>query len=283
MAKPLSSALFFALVIAALLGFVPSATAATTCSGGVNTAPCACPTNNTCTITQPSACSKFPITISSSSPRSYVLGGPISLASLNCSASLNAINISQTYVTINLSSHSITGTGKSGTGIGISGASAVGVSISNGEVEDFGGDGISLGTLAMVTSVTADSNLGSGISVSQDSLLYQNTAESNSSDGLLCGANCVVDGNYAEYNGADGIAVSVTGGGTIVNNQSYNNTNFGLNLGTSPDAGFGSNTMQRNHGTAANCTSGTNCCYTTNQVSNSGSSMLDNTCNNGPG
>lgn len=161
----------------------------------------------------------FPFVISAGG--SYRLTSNLTVTTDN----VNAINIADgvRYVTIDLNGFTIRGT-RSGTGKGIS-SFAIGLTVRNGTVEDFGGDGISEGAQLRVEDVIVATNLGRGINAGGPSTLRGVTARDNSGDGALISSG-LVTGSVFSANGGFGLTIA---GATSALNGGYSNNSFVFN------------------------------------------------------
>jgi hypothetical protein len=193
----------------------------------------------------------FPIKITR--PGSYVLASNLILT-----GGTDAIDVKANYVSINLNGFSIIGPG-SGSGVGINGASNVGISVTNGNVTKMGSRGLLLGDDALVKGVNAIANGSDGIATGYRSAVVDCGGNRNGGAGIVCGDDCLIQDNTADANAIDGMYIG--GGSTIIHNVAGDNKFFGL--ATAANAGYGKNVWFSN---------GVGCVTF-------GTSMGDNICN----
>src|SRR5262249_22739561 len=154
-------------------------------------------------------------------------------------------------ITIDLQSHSVTGTTGGNAGISDQGSSfdvivvkngavggyAVGVflasstrvtvlAVTANENRDFG---IRTGDQSLVKSSTASFNDVHGIFVGDHSQVQQCVANNNGSDGIVAGNNCLVTMNTANNNGEEGI--TTLGNCTVSFNTANDNSDDGIDAG----------------------------------------------------
>lgn len=158
----------------------------------------------------------FPFTIGS--PGSYRLTG-----NLNGSAGADVIDVTAGSVSIDLNGFAITAGSA-----GISGATAAEVSVRNGTISGTTGDGIHLGSHAVVEDVRVIGNAGTGITVSDGSRISRNTVSGNGGAGItIIGTAALVAGNTINGNGNTGLnmADQTTGyAGNVMFGNSGNST-----------------------------------------------------------
>jgi hypothetical protein len=144
----------------------------------------------------------FPYVISSSG--SYRLTGNLTVSS----TSADAIDVTAGDVTIDLNGFSITGPGGSSSGIGISAAGVVDLTVENGTITGFGGNAaVQAGADSIVKSLHASSN-GNGIVAGNGSAISDSVAHDNTGTGINCnGSGCAISGN-AVFNNNQGISAT---------------------------------------------------------------------------
>ena len=164
-----------------------------------------------------------------SNPGSYRLTGNLTVAT----ESVDAIDVNANNVTIDLNGFSITGpTPGAGSGIGIHGESANGITVENGTATGFGGVGVKIASNSIVRNVHADSN-NNGIFVGAYSVVEGCTTNNAGSTGIQgLGEGDLMSGNTVNH-GNIGINL-VANSGLIVGNTVTNNTGVGIDAhGTS--------------------------------------------------
>jgi hypothetical protein len=190
----------------------------------------------------------FPVLIDSAG--SYRLTG-----NLVATASMHAISVSTSDVTLDLNGFSISGSG-SGNAYGVDITALTNVEVRNGTIRDFPDSGISTtvcdgcrainlrllnngwaGVLlrdnSLIRGCTASGNVKSGLYARTSSSFINNVAHDNGFIGIYLSGNGsgLIEGNVSYNNGNDGIAanaVSGYGGAVIRNNSSYGNTEHGI-------------------------------------------------------
>lgn len=186
----------------------------------------------------------FPVTITA--------GGSYSLASnLQVPAGLTGILVTGVEVTIDLNGFRITGGGGGG-GIGINGRQR-GLTVRNGTIRAFGGEGIaSAGAMLIVSDMRVEENAVGIRANTTANRITDSTVYGNRGLGIWCGTACFVAGNVVAAN--SGFGVLVGNGSTILGNSVTANTGSGLAADTSgavpATAGFGNNTIIGNGGNA---------------------------------
>ncbi len=187
-------------------------------------------------------------------PGSYYLTGNITAV-----ANKHGIEIAASGVTIDLNGFDMVGIPAMGPFDAITAtvSNSNSISISNGSVRNWGGDGIDLGTIttrnSFVSDVRASNNSASGIRISTGSSINRCTANQNGSDGLWASLNNTISASTAHQNAGNGI---VSGFASVVSNcSSINNTVNGLvasNGSVVTNSTFSDNTI---HGVviASNC------------------------------
>lgn len=161
-------------------------------------------------ITKPSGGLPYKIKTSGS----YFLGSNLAVTT----KTTTAIIVSASNVTINLNGFTISGLGATATsGVGINASAATGVTIANGVITGFGGDGILLGSNSTVENMQIYNNRG---------------------DGVDCGGTstaCFVTGSVITGNGEAGLDFSDVHSGFLNNVLNLNDTGTdvigGTNLG----------------------------------------------------
>jgi hypothetical protein len=206
----------------------------------------------------------FPINITT--PGSYRLASNLKVTS----PTADAIRITADDVTLDLNGFSIIGPG-AGSGLGINGANASVVTVTNGAVTGMGGGGVALGDEADVEGVRAVANgphAFDGIVAGLYSRIVGNVANNNVGPvaehggvGIFCVGPCLVSRNTADSNKFIGIRAAP---GTLVLGNSASGNGYGLDL--SETGGYGKNVMHNNRIACVNPAHG-------------GTSTGDNICN----
>ncbi len=161
----------------------------------------------------------FPVTISRAG--SYVL-----TSSLVTQAG-QAIRVTAQDVKIDLNGFTVScnvGGGGCGLDDGIE-ADLQRVSVRNGTVQDFGGDGIDLNTHSVVEDVIARTNGSVGIRVGNNSHVDGCSSSDNTQAGIVAGGSSVITENIASGNGTTGISATNS---TFTGNVANGNTGTGI-------------------------------------------------------
>jgi hypothetical protein len=159
-------------------------------------------------ITKPSG--GLPIKITKSG--SYFLGGNLAVTT----KTTTAIIVNASNVTINLNGFVISGLGSSATsGIGINASAATGVTILNGIITGYGGDGVLLGNNSIVGNMQIYNNGGEGVDCAN-------------------AVSCYVTGSVITGSGGTGMDFFDKSSGylnNVLNNNGSKDVNNGTNLG----------------------------------------------------
>lgn len=174
----------------------------------------------------------FPVTLSVAG--AYALTGALTPPA--ATGATSAISITANDVSIDLNGFRIEGpvTGcpaacaPAGAGNGVSGVGRSNVTVRNGTVRGFGGNGVALGNEARVDRVHVADNGDDGIEVGSGSLVSSCIARSNGDAGLYAGvtSSVVMRGNVVHDNGGDGIEAGY--GSTLAGNVVYENAGNGI-------------------------------------------------------
>lgn len=177
----------------------------------------------------------FPVEITSAG--SYVLTG-----NLAPPADSDGIRISADDVSIDLSGFSLRGSVEcSGTpvtgcndaefSVGINGATASGVSVTDGVVSGHPGFGLALDTRAFVAGVRASENAATGVDVGSDSLVRNVIARRNGESGIDAGTGSRIFDSIGYGNNATGIYSGANGtiSGGVANENGGNGVGAGSN------------------------------------------------------
>ena len=158
-------------------------------------------------------------------PGSYYLTGNITGV-----AARHGIEIDTSNVTLDLMGFRILGTGGSLDGIFVNGSES-NLTIRNGSVRSFGGDGLDAGSAESVRVIdfTARNCDGRGVVLGAGSTATNVIADSNLLDGIVAGNGSALDHCVARSNGGNGI--SSLGGSTITGCTAYQNTGIGISAG----------------------------------------------------
>jgi parallel beta-helix repeat protein len=166
----------------------------------------------------------FPFVITQ--PGSYQLIGNLTVA-----AATNAIIIQADNVVLDLNGFTVQGNGGAAAGIaGIvaTSTSARSITVKNGSVRAFPGNGINLaGRGHLVTDVKAEGNASDGIFVSQASVVEHCTATGNGGNGIETSKACAIKDNVCSTNTVSGIRAGQSC--TILQNTSASNGAHGIN------------------------------------------------------
>lgn len=161
----------------------------------------------------------------------------------------NGLKLNASNVTLDLNGFTISGVTGSLDGIRVAGSGRYGMTIRNGSINGFGGDGVDFGNSFsyLAQHLHCASNGGNGIVGGYNGRIVGCAARSNQSDGILAGDPSVIDSCAAVFNVGNGIravggctvincvaevntasGISVSSGCTVRNNQTWNNTTIGL-------------------------------------------------------
>ncbi len=179
----------------------------------------------------------FPVTIDGSSGKSYRLTGSLAVGNF----SLGGVAISANEVTLDLNGFAITndvtcsGLGStvtcSASGSSQHGVDATGqtrVTVRNGTVRGFAGDGITAGDYADISDIHSEQNGGSGIVARQFASVTNSSAAINNVDGMNVLTSSEVIGVIARSNRNHGISAS--NGSVIKNVRAWDNGGNGFEL-----------------------------------------------------
>jgi hypothetical protein len=194
-------------------------------------------------------------------PVEITAGGSYRLSSalLVGGSDVTAISITASDVTLDLAGFGVRGPvtcsgvppvcTPSGTGIGISGASAARVRVRDGFVSGMGSHGVALGPAARVDGVIARSNGGAGISLGMRGAVVRSSAQRNGGDGITTLRAGSVRESTAALNGGAGIGtgegslvractvtsnargIDVALGSVVIASMAYENSGNGFDLG----------------------------------------------------
>ncbi len=147
-----------------------------------------------------------------SRPGTYVLTEDLEFSTQDTAA----ITISSDDVTIDLNGFTLTGPGQAvGTsGDGIYADNVKNITVKNGVVRDFRGDGIDL----------------LGVTACQSTNVLNVTAYNNGGFGIICGIGGTISGCTADNNAGGGL--NFYQGGVVRDNTCYNNTHYGIFVNT---------------------------------------------------
>lgn len=200
------------LVVAAMTGVV---------SGGPLDPPGSPASTQQNLIFQPASCAGFPIVLGT--PGSYKLAQNIT----GCSGK-DGIDISASDVSLDLNGFSVLGV--PGSFGGVSASVVQRISLSNGHVAGWSGDGAYFGNASesQITHLVVSYNASSGIIFGDNSTLTDCVVSHNEDGVLMQGSGSVVSGCDATYNNAYGFSVS-GGDNKLVGNHAVGNVG-GFNL-----------------------------------------------------
>ncbi len=177
----------------------------------------------------------FPITISRE--------GTYRLAtSLRVTGGTSAIIVTGPDVVIDLDGFTIHGNATGNVGIASSDSNAISVTIRNGTITGFVGDGINArGDFWIVENMRVLRNSGNGIKIGDNFRAHHNIISQNKKMGLQCNYACHVEGNVIAQNGDIGLYITT---GTALGNTILSNTSYGF---YGFYAAFGNNTLILNN------------------------------------
>ncbi len=174
----------------------------------------------------------FPVTLSVAG--AYRLTG--NLVPPAATGATSAITITANDVSIDLAGFRVVGpvTGcpaactPAGTGNGISAVSRSNVSVRNGTIRGFGGNGIALGSEARIDRVQVAENGDDGIEAGSGAVISSCISRANGDDGIYLGTSSsgVLRGNVVHDNAGDGIDTGY--GSTLAGNVVYENAGNGI-------------------------------------------------------
>ena len=163
-------------------------------------------------------------------PGSYYLTGNITGL-----AGRHGIEITTSGVTLDLMGFALSGSAEVPALDGVSTTvfSRTNITIRNGSVRGWGGEGVDLGTFgafnSAVIDVHASGNTGNGIASGSGSTIAGCTASFNTGDGIVAGEGSTITGCTAFGNIGNGISAST--GISITGCTAYNNTGSGITAG----------------------------------------------------
>ncbi|MFM9957443.1 MAG: right-handed parallel beta-helix repeat-containing protein [Phycisphaerales bacterium] len=158
-------------------------------------------------------------------PGSYYLTGNVT-----GEAAKYGIEIAASGVTIDLNGFDLLGVAGSLDGIAATGGNQRNITIRNGSVRNWGGDGIDLFTttnLSRVEGVHSSGNVGDGIRPGDGGLVVNCNASYNGDDGIT--SSLTVIGCVARNNTGNGILI--LNGGSVTDSSAFDNTGHGIYAG----------------------------------------------------
>jgi hypothetical protein len=176
----------------------------------------------------------FPVTITR--PGSYVLAG-----NLQAPANRTGIVVSASEVSIDLNGFRINGGGGTA-GRGID-SHQRGLTVRNGTIRGFKGDGIkTIGALMVVDNMRVEENGGTGVFdvTNGYARIVNSTIFGNTGAGVSCRNSCHVEDNLISANVREGVFINGKGG-TILGNSIYANQLYGI--WALDENGVGNNTV----------------------------------------
>jgi parallel beta-helix repeat protein len=212
-----------------------------------------------------------------SQPGSYYLTGNITAV-----ANKHGIEIASSNVTLDLNGFHLVGIPAMGNFDAInSSASTFNISISNGTVSNWGGDGISLSSLnSHVQNIQAFDNAVIGIRTTSNSTVFLCNARSNGSTGISVGSGCSVSFSTSHEN-ANGFNSAFSC--TFESCSAYQNAGNGFSLSSANSISNSAAGFNANIGfSISNGSHITNCTALANVDgirANFGCSILNNNCN----
>lgn len=145
-------------------------------------------------------------------------------------AAKHGIEIAAAGVTVDLNGFELIGVPGSLDGVTVTVNGLNSISIHNGSVRNWGGDGVDLGTQntlnSLFTQVRSSSNAGRGFSIGQGSVIRDCVSHNNSGTGIEINAASVAAQCSAYGNGDDGIDAGA--GSTVVNCVAFSNNDDGI-------------------------------------------------------
>lgn len=165
---------------------------------------------------------------------SYYLTGNVVGVSGKSGIEITAIN-----VTIDLNGYRFDGSSSTLDGIVIATPTNVGLTVTNGVVRLWGGDGIDTtgADYVRIENVIASDNVGNGLRLSGRGLVRGCNTSDNDQNGMIVGGDFIVRDNICDNNGQDGI--EITGGSTVTDNQCRANGRLVTNSAGIHVDGFG--------------------------------------------
>jgi len=144
------------------------------------------------------------------------------------------IEIAASGVTLDLMGFDLLGVVGSLDGVSPVVGSLTNITIRNGSIRGWGGDGVDLGTVltnnSAVTDVRASGNTGIGIRVGSNSTITGCSAYNNTANGISTGFGCTITGCSASFNNGNGIWALE--GCTITGCTADQNTGNGISVGS---------------------------------------------------
>ncbi|QQS07822.1 MAG: hypothetical protein IPK69_07310 [Phycisphaerales bacterium] len=162
-------------------------------------------------------------------PGSYYLTGNIT-----GEVGKHGIEIASSDVTINLMGFTLAGVAGSLDGVNVAVTFNQGLCVRNGTVRGWGDEGVDFGTGGgiggIVVEVRAIENLGNGIALGSNAVVSGCTTFGNSQSGFLASLGCTISNSTAANNLGSGFSLSTSC--TVSNCTSYNNGLNGFSGGT---------------------------------------------------
>lgn len=166
-----------------------------------------------------------------SQPGSYYLTGNVTGV-----AGKHGIEITASGVTLDLMGFDLVGVPGMGAfdGVSVTVGGLTGITVKNGTVRSWGGDGVDLGSNPSgntVLEIRSSGNAGNGIRVANNCLISKCIASSNTLSGISTGSSCTISECAASSNDAHGITTGLMC--TITNCTAPSNALNGINAGSS--------------------------------------------------
>lgn len=165
---------------------------------------------------------------------SYYLTGNVFGTSGKSGIEITAVN-----VTIDLNGYRFEGASGSLDGIVIASTANAGLTITNGIIRFWGGDGIDTtgADYVRIENITSSDNVGTGLRLSGRGLVRGCNTSDNDENGMVVGGTFIVRDSVCDNNGQDGI--EITGGSTVTDNFCRSNGRLVANSAGIHADGFG--------------------------------------------
>lgn len=151
----------------------------------------------------------------------------------------SGIKITAANVNLDLNGYRFEGAAGSLDGIVVASTANAGLTVTNGIIRFWGGDGIDAtgSDYVRIENITASDNIGTGLRLVGRGLVRGCNASDNDQNGMVVGGTFIIRDNVCDNNGQDGI--EITGGSTVMDNFCRSNGRLVTNSAGIHADGFG--------------------------------------------